>query len=601
MSLLKRFPSYNTILEGAVVTFKRYPFAVLCAIIATIITVSLADRESLEPEYLLRPLQFALALGLPLFVALTHLTEKRQWKKTTSLFAQISGAVILAVYYLSLPDNVFAAYSHPVRFLLIFLGLHFLAAVLPYSGDKQDSGFWRYNILLFLRFLKAALFSAVLYIGLIIAIAAADHLFDLGIPERRYFQIWLVIVGIFNTFIFLGGIPRDLKSLDGDRVYPKALVIFTKYILVPLVMVYFVILILYEAKIAIEWNWPKGWVAHLVLWYSVLGILSVLLLNPLRESAEHRWIGVVSRWFFRTSIPLIVLLFLAIFRRIGDYGLTENRYLVLAMALGLSVAAIYLILSRKKDIRIIPGILSIIAFVSAIGPWSAFALSENSQRNRLEALMKRNNILDHGVVKHASRDISFRDRREMSNIVAYLNEWHGLRSFASWFSDDVMTSLDTIAIGERKAAITGYLGFEPVEASIGVAESGRFSWRLKPGSPVDIAGYDFLLGITMIASKVKPDTFTVNGISGNLRFDAVKSVLKVSLGDISDDTINFSLKDILSGLVSSEDYDPIKSLRLSRSGERFSAALILKSISGFAAEDSLNIQSFTADLLFRLD
>ena len=98
-----------------------------------------------------------------------------------------------------------------------------------------------------------------------------------------------------------------------------------QYVLLPLVGIYLVILYAYGLKILFQWNWPQGWVSQLVLWYSVVSILSILLLWPLREKADSGWIKSFTSWFFRLLIPLLVMLFLAIFERIGDYGLTVNR------------------------------------------------------------------------------------------------------------------------------------------------------------------------------------------------------------------------------------------------------------------------------------
>ena len=58
--------------------------------------------------------------------------------------------------------------------------------------------------------------------------------------------------------------------------------IITSIVDVVLTMPAFLILILiaYEIKIIIEWQWPTGWVSELILWYSVVGILSLLLLHP---------------------------------------------------------------------------------------------------------------------------------------------------------------------------------------------------------------------------------------------------------------------------------------------------------------------------------
>jgi len=58
--------------------------------------------------------------------------------------------------------------------------------------------------------------------------------------------------------VFPRGDPEDLQSLDTSTVYPKSLKLFSQYILFPLVLVYFVILYAYLAKILFAWDWPQG-------------------------------------------------------------------------------------------------------------------------------------------------------------------------------------------------------------------------------------------------------------------------------------------------------------------------------------------------------
>jgi hypothetical protein len=128
----------------------------------------------------------------------------------------------------------------------------------PYWNRDEMSAFCQYNNTLFLRFLTAVLFSAVLFIGLVIAMGSIDVLFNVDINEERYFQLFVVIAGIFNTWFFLSGIPGSLDSFNRVKEYPKGLKIFTQNILLPLVIIYVIILYLYTGKIILEWAWPEG-------------------------------------------------------------------------------------------------------------------------------------------------------------------------------------------------------------------------------------------------------------------------------------------------------------------------------------------------------
>ena len=155
--------------------------------------------------------------------------------------------------------------------------------------------FWEFNKTLFLRILISALYTAVLYIGLVVAMAAIDQLLEIDIDDDRYLQLFIFQVGIFNTWFFLSGIPKFNNTSELEIEYPKPLKVFVQYVLIPLVTVYIAILYVYTGKIIIQWELPNGWVSYLVLSFSIAGILSLLLLFPIRNQKENTWIRIYSK------------------------------------------------------------------------------------------------------------------------------------------------------------------------------------------------------------------------------------------------------------------------------------------------------------------
>jgi hypothetical protein len=494
MQLTRKFPSFDTLIQGAFSAFKRFPLALLSAVITSLALVFLVGVDNGNAPHWLGKLAMAAGLGVPLFIALVTWAEQKGLDRKLIAGVQALGAILVLCYYISLPQDPSVNYSFIVRFLLLQVTLHFLVAFLPYIGGNQVAGFWQYNKSLFLRFLNSALFSAVMYIGLLLALIAAKELFGFNIPEKRFFQLFLVIAIVFNTWIFLSGIPQNFRELNSTTQYPNGLRIFVQYILLPLIGLYFVILYAYELKIIFTWNWPKGWVSQLVLWFSVSGILSLLLLWPLRNMTENRWIRTFIKWFFRALIPLVVMLFLAISERIGAYGITVNRFLVLAMSIGLTILVLYFVFGRAKDIRIIPIIVCLIALLSAYGPWSAFSIAKFSQKNRLESYLKKTGLLENGALKAAISPLSHEDRSEMSQIVRYLSQWHGLDSFSPWISDSTLSAIKTTASEYQiPDSIAKALGFEYTYSPVSSFDNGvYFDASLDEKTGVKLDGYDWL-------------------------------------------------------------------------------------------------------------
>ena len=117
----------------------------------------------------------------------------------------------------------------------------------------------------------------------------------------RYFELWVLLAGVFNTWYFLADIPQNFDELDESDDYPKGLKIFTQFVLLPLVSIYLLILYAYIGRILIQWSWPVGWVSYLVIGFSTLGDFFIADCFPVQEKEENRWIKNFSRSFFLRS------------------------------------------------------------------------------------------------------------------------------------------------------------------------------------------------------------------------------------------------------------------------------------------------------------
>ncbi len=608
MRLLDRFPSFRQLQTNAIGAVGRFPFTLLSGLIGTVVAVYLAEDPSDTTSYMLQRILQSAALGLPLFTALAFLAEKRQWGRPVALVSQAVGLILLVAYYLSLPEQVLDSGSTMLRFLLIILGLHFSVACLPYIGGRQTHGFWQFNMSLFSRFLIAAVYSGVLYVGLAVALAAADHLFGFEVRPERYVQLWAIMTGLFYTCVFLAGVPKDLEALDTATDYPKGLAVFAQYILLPLVGLYFVILIAYEAKIIVEWNWPIGWVSELVLWFSVVGLLSLMMLYPLRNQTEKRWVQTFMKWFFRAMIPLVALLFLAILRRISDYGITEPRYLVLGMAIGLVLVTLYFLISKSKDIRIIPILLAATSFLSAYGPWSVSSVSLSSQMGRFESFMIANEMLEGDTLRQIESRPTSEDQKEMSSIIRYVCDWHGPNPFAKWLAEDVVDSMTDLPRREMAEQLAEAFDLDYV---------GRYSWaesgeRFTLSGPdrnfnvtsFVVTGFDYLVDFTLEDGNDFEGAFPLDLDSCFVSLDTSGPLLTVWVGqDYSHDSgkLEFDFSgtvDSLAARPSHREY-PLVERTFTQQNDIYEMRLVLENVTGIKESEQLSLRQFGGYLLIR--
>lgn len=441
-----RLPSVRAAADAARGTAGRFPAVLVCALVAAV-AATRAIGQSDASEHL-EAVIAAATLGFAMFVALGTAAE-RGGTRGARIAVWALGAAALVALALAWPH-----WTMPVRvrrYAQFAIGLHLLVAFLPYLRGREPNAFWQYNRTLFLRFLTAAIHSGVLFVGLAIALAALEHLFKVKVPGNAYARLWVWMAFVFNTWFFLGGVPRDLAALEHRRDYPRALKVFAQFILIPLVIVYLLMLTAYLVRIIVTGEWPSGWIGYLVSSVSAAGILSLLLVHPIRDDEGQRWVGAYTRWFYVALVPAIGMLLAAIWKRIDQYGVTEDRYFIAVLALWLAGIAVAFIVNRRTDIRWIPITLCVIAFGTVFGPWSAYDVSRASQTRRLETLLTEHGMLADGVVTPARTDPGFEVRKNIGSKVFYLLDVHGAAPVREVLGDAVpVLDADTAKVGTRR-------------------------------------------------------------------------------------------------------------------------------------------------------
>ncbi|WBO85644.1 DUF4153 domain-containing protein [Hymenobacter yonginensis] len=436
-----KLPSLQLLAAEAARAVRRFPLTLLCSLLlgaAGIYYQRLSYTEKNHADWLF-PLLSAAGLGLTLTLNVALAGERYRWPVRRKAMAAAGAVGLLGLWYVLCPVEPTIVWG--LRLLLLLLGLHLLVAVVPYLPQlrhRTDTpGFWRYNETLFLRLLTGGLYSGVLYVGCALALTAIEQLFELKLDRHVYEHLFMVLATGFNIWFFLAGVPRDWVALEQEAPYPKGLKLFTQFVLLPLVVLYLLILYAYLARIVVRWELPEGWVSILILAFSVAGIFALLLIHPIRDAPENTWLRTFARWFYRALFPLLGLLFVAIGTRVGQYGITEERYFVLLLAAWLAVVAAYFLWRQGQGIIRIPASLAVVAFLSAGGPWGAFAVAERSQLNQLREISKQYALLKDGKLDGAGQrvpEIPEEARKRISSIFDFFADREAVKELQPFFA-----------------------------------------------------------------------------------------------------------------------------------------------------------------------
>ena len=485
-------PSVGVVVTAALRTARRFPLVLGAAFVATAVAFAMVGKSG-ESTELLRLLLTAI-LAIPLLLALSLFGER--WAASSQWIFPAFGLVVVAGFWAAWPG--WYGPVQALRYVQLAICFHLLVAYLPHALINEPNGFWQYNRELFERFLVASLFSAVLFAGLALAMLALDRLFSVTVGPHGYQRLFILIAFVFHPWFFLGGIGEALAALEGHREYPNGLRVFTQYVLVPIVALYLVILTLYLGKVVITRQWPSGWIGWLVSGVAATGIFSWLLVRPLEEREGFAWVRPFTKGFYLVLMPSVVMLLMAIGKRVGQYGVTEPRYFLTVLSVWLAAIALYFTLSRSRSIKVIPASLCAVCLVTFAGPLSAYRVSEASQLARVREVLVRNDLLAGGRLRPATREASLADRMLLSAGFRWLLQNEGVEPIAPWLPDSLRAAVDALhkpslmGSGEGGAQmIVAYLKLEYVavgQPSMG----GRFMyWVPSTRDAVAIDGYSY--------------------------------------------------------------------------------------------------------------
>jgi hypothetical protein len=467
---------FKGILRGIKNSLERFPQTIGISTICVVILIYISEiTPETSGDYIetLGRVTMVIALGIPLSLCIKLFFEKQKSYKKISMYASYLVSILLLIFYFYffLKDMDMVSISRYIGFSLI---LYLVSIFISYLPNRKD--FEIYVVRSFARFFTTVLYSLVLFLGLSAILFTIDQLLGVNVKSELYYYTFLMTTGIFATSFFLAGIPAKDEVLNVSD-YSRLLKVLVLYIVMPLISIYTIILYIYFGKIIITRQWPEGLVSHLVLWYSATSAAVLFFISPLLR--EKTWPKRFMIYFPKAILPLIVMMFISIGIRINAYGVTENRYFVVALGIWVFLIMMYFTTSKKFINIILPVSLAIITTISVFGPFSSYSISKYSQNKRLVKIFNKNNmILDNKVIK-ASASVSEDDTRQISSIINYFNNKHNLSDALILPKDFEISEMEKVLgvkySGDNYQNDNEYFYFN----SLGSSE------------PMDIKGYDY--------------------------------------------------------------------------------------------------------------
>ncbi len=419
---------------------RRFPLVILCTLVAAYAAIEWIDNTS-DPGPFIQ-LLMASVLGIPFLLTLALAFENQKMHPWLGRLARVGGLLALVLYYLLLPEEL--PQSHVIRFFILLFAWHFLVSVAPFLRQNPGQALWQFNKTLLLRFTSSLLFTFVLYAGLSLALAALDQLLGVSLPSDSYVKLFFLLGFVFNTWFFLGGIPENPLGLADDDDFPRALRVFAQHILSTLVVIYLAILLAYLGKVMLTGVWPSGWIGWLVSSVAVAGLLSVVLLSPLQGQEGDRWVRIYFRIFHILMLPSVVMLVLAVSKRLNQYGLTELRYILVVLSGWLAVILVLGLVSKRISIRTIPLSLGVLGLLMSLGPWSAVSMSLHSQKGRLVEELTEIHLYSEGQFVPAKIVAKSVAHSDILHSIKYLMDQFGHEEIDQWLTPEMHEAMYSV-------------------------------------------------------------------------------------------------------------------------------------------------------------
>jgi hypothetical protein len=394
---MKKLFSLEKLTQGIRLSLTKYPISILFAAIAAMLLINITAAKWNDMEDLFAYI-IGCAMGISLFFAIHTALQNKPWPGYVKGLVMVMGLGILWLIVSDIKNQMDSGSDQSQAIQIFGYGLltHLVVAFLPFIGNFKINAFWQYNKSLFIRAFTTVLYTGVLFAGISGAILAITQLFDVDFGSKIYAYLWYIMALPMSVIIFCAGVPTDINELESSTDLPKGLRIFVQFILIPLVVLYLLILYAYMGKIIVQWSLPQGWVTILIMVFSVLGMLAMLLVHPYQHQKENSWVKWYTKGYYVALLPLLILQYVAIFTRIGDYGFTAPRWAVLAITVWLTWITLYNVFFKGRNIVLIPLTLFITAFLFLLGPLSHKSISISSQTAKINRLLTELNLVKNG-------------------------------------------------------------------------------------------------------------------------------------------------------------------------------------------------------------
>ena len=328
-------------------TISRFPVA-LTMLVTFVCLLCFCVITELDPGKSGIALLYFLAVGCVIDIIFSLWNE--EYRNTSHrLTAEIIVLFLCAAYcfYLTFRDNYPTAVilANVAWVVTLLIALPFVS----YLREKNDVKVWHFIFATISALIISGLVAGFMSGSLLALIEGIGELFNVTIPEKVQIICILIFGLLLFGVLFMMLIPSGEAKHNEGTTIPRIALGITKWLILPLLGCYMVVLYVYMLKIIVTWELPKGMLSWLVSAVVIGYVVCYTVLYPQIKDGADKLLCLMIRWIPIVILPLLVLMTVGVVRRFVDYGLTAPRlYLATLLAWYYAVCLLIIFLHNRR-------------------------------------------------------------------------------------------------------------------------------------------------------------------------------------------------------------------------------------------------------------
>ena len=430
---------------------KRFPIAAAyITALSLFLIFNIIDEGHMLKESLIGAVSYYFSVGFLLSLTLHLWQEEGRGQRTARIVNTVAHIILLAdaiyIYY-TLEDST--SYHHEiwVAHASVIFSLLLSLFFLSFFKEKDNIASWNFTMRLIVNAFICYMIGEVMWGGFSLLLASFHTLFGIDINDKWYFVIGILTGLLLSSWLFLGRIPNGKDKHDRKPVNSGFLNAVVRFLFLPLVGLYIIVLFAYAVQILIKWELPNGWVSWLVV-ASMVGLIIIEFgLYPVRKAQDRKSDNLIARYLPVVILPLLLLMTVGIVRRFSDYGITINRLYLITLNLWFYFVCITLFLTKARRINWITISFALIFLLTSAFPINYFSITRDYMDCNIRKVLfstdmvKRTKLpLNAKQYKHVLHVLTKEEAVQLNDQLRYVREHYGDRYTEPYVKDSLYVS-----------------------------------------------------------------------------------------------------------------------------------------------------------------